>query len=453
MKNGFCLRMDPVLVLAAALLACATAPAHAGMFGNTPVPQWGLDAAKTPTPANIGDASAVVLYDEYVETIDTQGRAVERERQAIRILQPQGRHEKCEVWYDVDEKINYFHEWTLAPDGKIFQAKDSDFIDMGAEEEGAVRDIPILLDTHKARVVQPPAEDVGSTILCESEELTAPWKQEKIWEIQSGSPVVFEALEIDLPGEARFAESWHSYQPVKPVEVGPNHWRWEIKDMPRLDLRDVKARPDSEAVAARMAVYWGSGATADRDAEWRALGQWFAELEEHRPDPSPEITAKAQELTAGTNDFFTKLTNITEYIQKNVRYFVVERGIGGFQAHPAGDIFHNRYGDCKDKTTLLISMLQAVGIKAYYMPVDDRRGVVDPDAPSLYGNHMITAIRLPADVKDPRLMAVVAASDGHRYLIFDPTNERTPVGNLPSYEQGSYGLLAAGPASQILALP
>ena len=56
-------------------------------------------------------------------------------------------------------------------------------------------------------------------------------------------------------------------------------------------------------------------------------------------------------------------------------------------------------------------------------------------------------------MNDPRLMAVVKAHDGKRYLIFDPTNERTPVGNLPSYLQGSYGTLAAGAASQVIQLP
>ena len=76
-----------------------------------------------------------------------------------------------------------------------------------------------------------------------------------------------------------------------------------------------------------------------------------------------------------------------------------------------------------------------------------------PTTPSLYGNHMITAIEIPADVQDPRLMAIVKAKDGKRYLIFDPTNERTPVGNLPSYLQGGYGTLAAGAASQVIALP
>ena len=355
--------------------------------------------------------------------------------------------------YSVDEKIDYFREWTLGADEKTFQAKDTDFVDEGGEEEGIVEGHPILLDTTKYRVVHPPAADVGATILCESEELMAPWSQEKVWGIQSGIPIVFEALEIDLPAGRSYSDSWHRYAPVKPVEVAPNHWRWEIKEMPKLDLRDVKARPEWEALVARMSVDWGDAAVPGKDNQWRALGQWTTTLEANRPDPTPEITAKAEELVAGAPDFYTKLKDITEYIQKNIRYFIVVRGIGGMQAHPAGDIFRNRYGDCKDKTTLLISMLQSVGIHAYYVPVDHRRGVVDPDAPSIYGDHMITAIEVPAEVSDPRLMAVVKANDGKRYLIFDPTDERTPVGNLPSNEQGGYGILAAGPASQILALP
>jgi hypothetical protein len=417
------------------------------------LPQWALDAAKTRTPDYAKDSGSVVLLDEYVETIDAQGRALEREREAIRILEPQARNESCEVSYDVDEKINYFRAWTLGADEKQYQAKQTDFYDEGSEEEGMVKDIPILLETEKHRIVHPPAADVGATIFCESEELLAPWEQEKFWQIQSGISFVDEALEIDLPEGRNFSASWHRFSPVKPEEVAPNHWRWEIKDVPRLDLRDVKASLEWEALAARMSVTWGDAAVHGKDDEWRAFGAWYANLEAHRSDPTPEITAQAQQLVAGAPDFYTKLKDITEYIQKKIRYFVIERGIGGYQSHPAMDIFRNRYGDCKDKTTLLISMLQAIGIQAYYVPVDDRRGVVDPDAPSLFGNHMITAIEIPADVKDPRLQAVVATKDGNRYLIFDPTNERTPVGNLPSYLQGGYGILAAGSASQIVALP
>jgi len=202
-----------------------------------------------------------------------------------------------------------------------------------------------------------------------------------------------------------------------------------------------------------MSVQWGDAAVQGKENQWRAIGQWVTKLEANRPDPSPEITAQTQSLIAGAPDFYAKLSRITEYIQKNIRYFIVVRGIGGLQANHAADIFRNRYGDCKDKTTLLISMLQVAGIHAVYMPVDSRRDVVDPNAPSLVGNHMITAIEIPADVQDPRLKAIAKANDGKRYLIFDPTDERTPVGNLPSEEQGGYATLAAGPSSQVIALP
>jgi hypothetical protein len=412
------------------------------------IPQWGLDAAKTPTPDYAKDARAVLLYDEYLETIDAQGRATERERKAIRILEPQGRDDSyCSVSFDVDEKINYFREWTIGADEKQFQSKDTDFTDVGDPSR------PVMLSTEKARIVRPPAADPGATVICESEELLAPYQQEEVWQIQGDIPAAFQAFEIDLPAGRAFATSWHRYQPLKATEVAPNHWRWEINEMRELDLRDVRQSLNWEALAARVSIQWGDEAANGVDNQWRALGLRYTNLEEHRPDPTPEITAQSQNLVAGAPDFYTKLKNITEYIQKNVQYFVVERGIGGWQAHYAGDIFRNRYGDCKDKTTLLIAMLQAVGIQASYVLVDHRRGVVDPDAPSFYGDHMITAIEIPADVNDPRLLAVVKVNDGKRYLIFDPTDERTPVGNLPSNEQGGYGILAVGAGSQIIALP
>jgi transglutaminase-like putative cysteine protease len=437
-------------VLLALLFVFMCQPGYAGWFGKNKqeLPQWGLDAARTPIPAYVKDAAVVILFDEYLETVDSKGRAIEREREVFRILKPQGRGvAACSVSYDVDEKINDFREWTITADQKQYQAQETDFVDAG--DTG----IPVMLSTRKTRVVYPPAADVGATIICESEELLEPYLQETDWKIQSDIPVVFQALEVDLPPGRTHSEAWHKFTPVKPVEVAPNHWRWEIRDMSALDLRQVKSSPAWSALAARMSVQWGDAALAGKDNQWRAIGQWTAKLEEHRPDPSPEITAQTQALIAGAPDFYARLSRITEYIQKNIRYFVVERGIGGLQAHPAADIFRNRYGDCKDKTTLLISMLLAAGIPAAYMPVDSRRGVVDPEDPSIYGNHMITAIELPAGVQDSRLKAIVNANNGKRYLIFDPTDEHTPVGNLGSYLQGSYGVLAVGPDSQIISLP
>jgi hypothetical protein len=447
------------MIAAVAVLCCAglfmltgkPAAAKTNWLGaevHDPVPQWALDAAKTATPANAKDAAAVVLYDEYLITVDEQNHAVERERWATRILKPQGRlYGQCRISYDVDEKLNYFRSWTIAADGHQFQAMETNFTDEGAYAA------PILQFTERIRWVNPPAGDPGSVVICETEERLRPYLSEEDWEIQGTIPYVFEALELDLPAGGRYAEAWSKFAPVKPVEVAPHHLRWEIKEMPALDLENLHATPARSALAARMSVKWGDLAAQDKDNQWRAIGQWATTLEEHRPDPTPEITAKAQELTAGAPDLYAKLSRITDYIQKNIRYFIVSKGIGGWQAHYAGDIFRNRYGDCKDKATLTISMLQAIGVRAYYLHVDTSRGTIDPDTPSLDGNHMITAIEMPEGESDPRLLARVKAANGKILLIFDPTDEETPVGLIRNELQGAYANLFHGTESQVLQMP
>jgi hypothetical protein len=149
--------------LLALLLISMCQPCFASWFGKDKqdLPQWGLDAAKTPTPAYVKDAAAVVLFDEYVETVDSQGRAIERRRKVFRILKLQGRKDAfCGVAYDADMKINQFREWTIAADQKQYQAQDTDFVDVGDTDD------PIMLSTRKARIVHPPAAEVGALIVC-----------------------------------------------------------------------------------------------------------------------------------------------------------------------------------------------------------------------------------------------------------------------------------------------
>ncbi|HWT65486.1 MAG TPA: DUF3857 domain-containing protein, partial [Terracidiphilus sp.] len=158
------MKMRGNAVLAFILISFAAyVPARASWFSKgQPVPDWGMAAAKTPTPDYAKDADAVILYDEYVETIDAQGRAVERERKAIRILKPQGRSNTCEVHFNEDEKVNYFRAWTIAADEKTYQAQDTDFADVGDTSDH------ILLSTEKRRMVHLPAVDVGAVEICET---------------------------------------------------------------------------------------------------------------------------------------------------------------------------------------------------------------------------------------------------------------------------------------------
>lgn len=121
------------LLAAAAWIALAGAQPALARDKNVPVPEWVVDAAKTPTPPTASHAPAVVLYDEYLITVDEQNHAVETERYAVRILEPQGReHAHCDAEYDTDEKLDSFYAWTIAASGRQFQAKETDFRDVGA---------------------------------------------------------------------------------------------------------------------------------------------------------------------------------------------------------------------------------------------------------------------------------------------------------------------------------
>jgi hypothetical protein len=227
-----------------------------------------------------------------------------------------------------------------------------------------------------------------------------------------------------------------------------------MKDTPGIDLERVPMSPSPESLAGRMTVHYaGPGIGTATDGSWKSIGEWYAQIVKDRLQPTSEIAAKAAKLTSGKPDFYEKTEAIAEFVQRQVRYVAIEVGIGGYQPHAAGDIFHNRYGDCKDKATLVLAMLSTVGIHSALMMVDSERGVVDPDAPSLVGNHMIAAIEVPKGYASPRLRSLVTAKTGRVYLIFDPTWEKTPFGQLEHGLQGSYGILMEGADSQAIQLP
>ena len=188
------------------------------------------------------------------------------------------------------------------------------------------------------------------------------------------------------------------------------------------------------------------------DQRWTEIGNYYDTLAANRTEAPQEIAVKSREVGGG-GDFKSKIQGVAGFMQQQIRYVGIEIGIGGLQPHSAVDVFKYRYGDCKDKATLLVAMLNAVGIRATWVLVDTHRGFIDPLLPSIQGNHAIAAIEMPAGYSDPDLRAVVKARNGKRYLIFDPTDTYTPIGLLGFHLQGSYGILVAGNDSQVIELP
>src|SRR5208282_657527 len=109
---------------------------------------------------------------------------------------------------------------------------------------------------------------------------------------------------------------------------------------------------------------------------------------------------------------------------------------------------------CKDKATLVRSMLREIGVDSYHVIINDRRGSVTGGMPAHNGfNHAITAIRLPDGLTDPSLFATIQHPKLGRLLFFDPTNELIPFGQLPGYLQANYGLLVTPNGGELIQLP
>jgi hypothetical protein len=434
--------------LCAALLLLLTRPALAK---SDTVPDWVRAAAAQTIPQYSPETNAVVLLDDTTYTVASDGRAVEHDRRVVKILRPQGRDQAVlHVEFDKDTKILSMGVWSIGADGREYAMKDKEFTDVGFPGmEGAFE-----FADEKFRTANAPAADPGAVIAFEYEQRARPYLTEKTWSFQEDIPSLRQSFTLQLPTGYTYGTVWAHHPPVQVEDVEGRGWRWEIKDVPGIDLRQVPMPPSGEALAGRMTVHYaGPGVTAATDGTWKSVGEWYSQLFKDRVAPTDDLAAKAKELTAGKTDFYDQAEAVGEFVQKQVRYVAIEVGIGGYQPHAAGDIFRNRYGDCKDKATLVSSMLSTIGIHAAPVVVDSERGVVNPDAPSIVSDHVIAAIEIPTGYNSPRLRSVVTASSGRRYLIFDPTSEKTAFGQLEHELQGGYGVLVEGADSQLIQLP
>ena len=420
--------------------------AHAAK--DAPLPDWVLQAAANATlKPEWHDAKAVYLLEDTLVTVDAGGNAVQRYRAVVKILRQQGRDDaKPIATFSGDAKLQAFHVWSIGPDGHHYTMKDSDYTEVGVD------DTSVLYADDRARIADPPGADPGGIVAWEIEEQLPSYFREDTWGFQNEIPTLHSVYEIDVPPGWHQEAVWSHHAAVAPTEVAPNHFRWEQTNIDGMDLSDVPLAPSWAALAGHMTVHFASDPLPQGDALWTRIGNWYTGLAAPRSEGGADIATEARSL-AGDGDYMARLDKVATFMQQQIRYVAIEIGIGGWQPHPAEDVFRSRYGDCKDKATLMIAMLDAVGIRATWLSVDHRRGRIDPNAPSLFGDHMIVAIEIPQGYNNPRLRAVVTARTGKRYLIFDPTNPYVAIGEIPENEQGGYGVLAAGQDSQVIQLP
>lgn len=98
---------------------------------------------------------------------------------------------------------------------------------------------------------------------------------------------------------------------------------------------------------------------------WGEVVKWANSLFDSGHEPSAELKKKIEaiKIAAGDNDE-KKVLAALRFVQDEVRYMGIEMGINSHKPNDPDKIFHQRFGDCKDKSFLLCTMLRAMQIDA-----------------------------------------------------------------------------------------
>ena len=271
----------------------------------------------------------------------------------VRILRPQGRqHATFGVYLSGSEKMLSLHAWSTDSSGRQYELKEKEFADYSPFYGEMYSDVHY-------RVAEAPAGNPGSVVAFEYSVKRRLWMDKWSWYFQEDIPVDEARFTVQLPNGWEYKDSWANHAPEKASQAGPNRWQWQCRSV--AGIPDEKHSPHPAALAGHMEIAFFEPTGRVNLASWAAIGDWYSTLTSGRRDASPELSAKAHELTSSAATFDAKLRALTGFLQSNVRYVAIEIGIGGYQPHPASEIYRMRYGDCKDKATLLSAMLKSMG--------------------------------------------------------------------------------------------
>jgi transglutaminase-like putative cysteine protease len=432
------------LAAAALMLACGVPCVRADN-----APDWLRTAAAEKLPEYPKDAVAVVLLDEQITTVKDNGDIETRHRVAYKLLRPEAskRYGYASVEFDNETKVSFFRAWTITAGGAQLEVKEKDAV------EESLTSFEVFSDV-RAKYLKFLEANPGSVAGYEVVQNQRPQVFDDVWGFQGTIPVHRSRYTLQLPVGWEFTTQWANHAEQAPQSVGASQYVWEVVDVPAIEIEPEM--PAWTTVAGHMVLKFfprDPALRAKTTGSWNDIGMWYYNLIAPRRQVTPEIQQKVAELTNGISDPLEKIRALATFTQRQIRYAAIEVGIGGHQPHAAGDVLAHRYGDCKDKATLLNTMLQQIGIESYNVMISPRRGLIRPGFPMLMFGHSIVAIRLPDAVNSPVLYAVVNDPKLGRLLFFDPTDEYTPLGYLPASEQANYALVVTPQGGELIAVP
>ena len=388
-----------------------------------------LLAAAEQVPA--GEADVVVLLDEATHTFDEKGRSVSEQRMVYRIVAESAIDTFGSVnapwapWYQEKPVIQ---ARVVTKDGTVHSLDGNAVIEAPAPEES----LDIFSDNRVIRAPLP-AVAVGSVV-----EQHITWKsKESLYDAASSDVFFFGGFQPTH--RSRFIVDAPLSLPLHFVNRSTIQPRKEEKDGRQRVVFEGGPHPAKDDLEWNLPfdvapLPWVGVSTA---SSWQDLAKRYTEIVDKQIASSPELEKQLREAIGDAKERREVIAKALAWIQKRVRYAGVEVGESSVVPRPPQTVLSNRYGDCKDKATLLVALLRLAGLDAHVALL---RAGEDFDVPSdLPGlgmfNHAIVVV------------------DGETPLWVDPTDEYARAGELPLMDQGRLALIARPATTALVATP
>jgi len=400
-------------------------PASAQQASTCALPRFSDDASvliAAATAAKVKSGSdVVVLCDEDSYVFGADGKSTHTSYLSYKILSARG----AENWDGLSVHWEPWHDQkpvvrgrVIGPDGTVHSLDPNTLKDETATDEQE----KIYSD---GRVLRGPFPAISVGAIVEQEEVTS----EKESFFQAGTverlsfgenaPTMETRLLLDFPSSLKVKYQSQLLPDLK-LEHSENGGRTRVSfiqgQMEALEPVEGNLPPD---VPSRPWVAFSSG------SDWGSIADKYAEIVDTQIS-DVDLKAVVSRVTQGKTTREQKTAALQEYVSKQIRYTGIEFGDSAIVPHSPEQTLKLEYGDCKDKSSLMVALLRTAGVPAYVALLNTgSRQEIPSELPGMgLFDHAI--VYLP----------------GEPEMWIDATDEYARLGQLPSDDQGRYALIA-----------
>ncbi|MDD5574105.1 MAG: DUF3857 domain-containing protein [Candidatus Omnitrophica bacterium] len=349
---------------------------------------------KSPGEEKYPDAAALYLLTDETIRLTGDSRVVSEHHYVVKILNARGKEGFGEISLSYDstyETVELEYARTIRPDGTVISVGDKN-----------IRDVSLYLNfplysNARVRIISMPEVEPGSVIEYKVRILRTKLPNEKdfdtLYWLAADEPILIERMSLAVPKDRPLrvkvvngAYNTFGFDMTPRVQETQTEriYMMEFKDVPQ-----IIPEPAMPPVSKTNPYFLFS-----TFENWEEIYRWWRGLYQDKVKADDAIRAKVEELIKGNKTRDDKIRALYNYCAQEIRYVAVEYGDAGYEPHEAAEIFRNKYGDCKDKAILLVTMLKTAGIEAYPVLISTADSLdVQEDAPSLLFNHAIAAVR------------------------------------------------------------